>query len=443
MRTLGIDIGTTSISAVVIDSKMCRAEKSYTIENNSFLKTAHPWEKLQDPEEILQKVLGLLQQIRKECEDIQAIGLTGQMHGMVYVNENGEHVSPLYTWQDQRGSIPFRDGKSLCEILKETQGVEVSTGYGLVTHIYQTLMGQVPGQAVSICSIMDYIGMILTKRRTPLVHTSNAAGFGFFDVERGCFRESLLEKAGVSGRILPEVTREVVSLGSYQGIPVYTAIGDNQASFLGAVEDAENSVLVNIGTGAQVSVCSDSFMQAEEIEIRPYLGNHYLLVGSSLCGGRAYALLESFFRQYGEALGIGNVDHYAVMEQILKSGSHAGEKLRVDTRFAGTRSYPEGRGSIQNIGVDNFTPQALIEGVLEGMADELFTFYQKMEKGEAQARTKIIGSGNGIRRNRYLQRIMSKKFNMEVQVCRHTEEAALGAALSCSYGKERNVDDLF
>ena len=181
-----------------------------------------------------------------------------------------------------------------------------------------------------------------------------------------------------------------------------------------------------------MSVCSDSFMQAEEIEIRPYLGNHYLLVGSSLCGGRAYALLESFFRQYGEALGIGNVDHYAVMEQILKSGSHAGEKLRVDTRFAGTRAYPEGRGSIQNIGVDNFTPQALIEGVLEGMADELFTFYQKMEKGEAQARTKIIGSGNGIRRNRYLQRIMSKKFNMEVQVCRHTEEAALGAALSCS-----------
>lgn len=443
MKTVGIDIGTTSISAVVADTRRCKAEKSYTIENNSFLKTDHPWEKLQNPEEIRKKVLGLLQRILEECEGIQAIGLTGQMHGIVYLNEKGEHVSPLYTWQDQRGSIPFRDGKSLCEVLKETQGVEVSTGYGLVTHIYQTIMGQVPEQAVSMCTIMDYIGMILTKRRTPLVHSSNAAGFGFFDVERGCFQDALLEQAGVSDWILPEVTGEIVSLGTYQGIPVYTAIGDNQASFLGAVEDAENSVLVNIGTGAQVSVCSDSFLQEEEIETRPYLGNHYLLVGSSLCGGRAYALLESFFRQYGEAMGIKNMDHYAVMEQLLENNSHTGEKLRVDTRFAGTRAYPERRGSIQNIGVDNFTPQALIEGVLEGMADELFAFYQKMEKGETQVRTKIIGSGNGIRRNRYLQKIMSEKFHMELQVCQHTEEAALGAALSCSYEKERTRDDLF
>lgn len=443
MKALGIDIGTTNISAVVADSQLRQAEKSYTIESGRFLKTEHPWEKIQDPGEIFQNVQGLLERMIKECDGIQAIGLTGQMHGIVYVNERGEHVSPLYTWQDQRGSIPFQDGKSLCELLKERHGTEVYTGYGLVSHSYQELTGQTPKQAVSICTIMDYIGMVLTGRRTPLVHTSNAAGFGFFDLEKNCFQETRLENVGISCKILPEITRRVAVLGTYRGIPVYTAIGDNQASFLGAVEDTENSILVNIGTGAQVSVCTDTFYQTEGIETRPYLGDHYLLVGSSLCGGRAYALLESFFRQYGEAMGVEDVDHYAVMEQLLESSSHTGEKLRVDTRFAGTRVDPERRGSIQNIGVDNFTPQALIQSVLEGMADELFTFYQKMEKGEMRARSKIIGSGNGIRRNRYLQKIMSEKFHMELQVCQHTEEAALGAALSCSYEKERNRDDLF
>ena len=77
----------------------------------------------------------------------------------------------------------------------------------------------------------------------------------------------------------------------YKDIPVTVAIGDNQASFLGAAGSENNTLLVNMGTGGQISVLTDQYFETEGIEARPFLGGKYLLVGASLCGGKAYALL--------------------------------------------------------------------------------------------------------------------------------------------------------
>ena len=94
MRTLGIDIGTTTISAVVADSQNGSVEKAYTVENQSFLKSNAAWEKVQDLQHILEKTRTLLEKILKEYPDIKAIGLTGQMHGILYVDAQGKHVHP-------------------------------------------------------------------------------------------------------------------------------------------------------------------------------------------------------------------------------------------------------------------------------------------------------------------------------------------------------------
>lgn len=118
-------------------------------------------------------------------------------------------------------------------------------------------------------------------------------------------------------RMLPEVTEKFQILGTYQGIPVCTAAGDNQSSFLGSVRNARESILVNMGTGGQVSVCSDQYFSAEDIEARPFINGSYLLVGSSLCGGRAYALLAQFFEQCARAMGAEGKDPYEVMERFL------------------------------------------------------------------------------------------------------------------------------
>ena len=426
MKALGIDIGTTTISAVVMDMDTQKVEKAYTINNNSFLAAGHVWERLQNPAVIIAKAKNLVDSILEEYTEIKRIGMTGQMHGIVYLDKEGSAISPLYTWQDRRCDEKCFDGKCISQIIEEKTGKTVPTGYGLATHIYNLKVGSVPQNAVQICTIMDYLGMVLTGEKRPLVHSSNAASLGFYDAEAGGFIKEDLERLGVDIGILPTVTEYFTFLGEYRGRLVSVAIGDNQASFLGAVYDMENSVLVNIGTGGQISVLSDHCFTTENIEARPLMKGRYLLAGSSLCGGRAYATLEKFFQTYAEAAGMGDIDHYAVMEKLLETREET-ERLIVDTRFSGTRSDPDHRGSIEAISTENFTPAALIYGVLDGMVQELYEMYQIITSETDQKKSKVIASGNGIRKNLWLQKIVNEKFCMQVQLAEYEEEAAVGA----------------
>ena len=139
------------------------------------------------------------------------------MHGIVYVDKEGNCVSPLYTWQDARGSICDGDQIPLTEEIRERCQIHAASGYGLVTHIYNIRHNLVPDAALSFCTIMDYFGMHLTGRKKPLVHVSNAAGFGFFDSNKMCFEKEKLAEMGVGANWLPDVCTEIEKLGTYGG----------------------------------------------------------------------------------------------------------------------------------------------------------------------------------------------------------------------------------
>lgn len=79
---------------------------------------------------------------------------------------------------------------------------------------------------------------------------------------------------------LPEICEDMEVLGMYKDIPVTVAIGDNQASFLGAAGSENNTLLVNMGTGGQISVLTDQYFETEGIEASISWGK-YLLVGAS------------------------------------------------------------------------------------------------------------------------------------------------------------------
>lgn len=428
MRTIGLDIGTTTISAVVADPKSRRVECSHTVANDSFVTGAQPWERRQDPARIIKKAKDLLDSLLDSYGDVCRIGLTGQMHGIVYVDREGNCVSDLYTWQDQSGEQRSDDEESICERIRARYGMAVYTGYGLVTCLSHQRQDTVPQNAAKICTIADYLGMVLTGRKTPLVHTGNAAGMGFFDVETGAFMTDILRSEGVDERILPAVTDEPMILGTYRQIPVLTAIGDNQASFRGAVQDEEHSVLVNMGTGGQVSVLADRCIRQKDLETRPHRRGKYLIAGSSLCGGRAYAMLKDFFASYALAAGMPDMDHYAVMNRLLEQEND--RSLQVDTTFAGTRADPGKKGRIEGISAEKFTPGALAFGILEGMARELFQMYQQVDADIRKEKTVLVLSGNGIRKNVHLQQIMEEMFGMRAEIADHQEEAACGAALT-------------
>lgn len=410
MKIIGIDIGTTSICGVVLDTEKEKIIKSKTLSNTSFVSSEKAYEKIQNPEIIMNSVYDLLSIL--EAENAYAIGFSGQMHGIVYTDENGSAVSPLFTWQDERAAMEYKNGKSYA------QELGCFAGYGLATDFYNDLNGLVPQNAKYLCTIADYAVMQLCGLKKPLVHITNAASLGCFDVETNRFT--------VDNPRLPNVIAEFKAAGEYKGIPVCVALGDNQASFIGSVSDLDNA-LINIGTGSQISWLSEKLVCSEGIENRPFDGKRYLAAGCALCGGRAFAMVEKLFREIANLASDKDVDSfYPMIDKLLETKKET--SLSADCRFCGTRSNPAVRGGIYNISEKNLTAADIALAVLNGMADELYQMYKNAGK-KADA---LVCSGNGIRKNSALRKIVSDMFGCEIKIPLNEEEASFGAALAAT-----------
>lgn len=493
MKAIGLDIGTTTVCGVLVDAKTGELLDAKTLTNDSVIESVHTYERTQDADKILVKCKNILEEYLSEQEDIVSIGVTGQMHGIVYVDENGVAVSPLYTWQDGRGDLccpdiqndiqkkltvadsetvenidngnKVADNAEVAELgngaityaaeLSQLTGYHMASGFGLTTNYYNTKHGLVPEEAKSFCTIPDYVAMSLAGEKRPKMHQTMAASLGLYNMEAGDFDRTSVEKAGMNSELLPEVATTSTICGAYTAdmekypayagktIPVAVAFGDNQASFLGSVNQ-DCKVLLNVGTGGQVSVYSEELIKADGIECRPYLKGSYLMAGSSLCGGYSYNLVKRFFEEIYALAGVGcPKDIYSIMNRIAGEAAEKEKTLAVDTRFNGSRENPALTGSITGLTVDTFHPGDLAYGVLRGLCEELYQFYnvlpEKLKDG-----SHFVGSGNGIRKNPLLQKIASDRFRMKLRIPKYAEEAAYGAVLFSllASGERETLEDV-
>lgn len=429
MSVMGVDIGTTTVSVVMMDAESGGILGSRTVAHHAFLEGHIHQAKIQDPNRLYEAVKAAAAELSDDFGAPACIGLTGQMHGMLYVNEAGEAVSPLYIWQDGCGNLPMEDGRSYASCLRETGGA-ASAGFGLTTHFYLQKNGLIPPEAVKMVTICDYVGMKLCGRNTPVVARDMAASWGCFDLAEGKFLVDEMERLGVDTSYLPKLMETHGVMGyTPAGIPVIVSLGDNQASVLGSVGNLCDTVLINIGTGSQVSMGTETYHDVSgSIELRPCVEGTSLLVGSGLCGGRAYAMLEQFYR---EVSGSGEAMYQRMSEQAEAFRKQYGTDAawKVKTTFSGTRSDPEEKGSITGIGVENFHPGALTLGVIGGILEELYEMYSEMCRITGRKATKLVGSGNGLRKNRLMQQMAEERFGMKLEIPLYQEEAAYGAAL--------------
>lgn len=434
MKTVGIDIGTTSIVVLVYDcvkKYVCNRKK---FSNNFVYQRSGSDSTLQDAEAITDCILNHLSTCIEEFPDITGIGLSGQMHGIVYINREGRAVGPLYTWLNTLGNKRlYNDKETVVEKLNRLTGKKLASGFGMVTFYVHHKTSQIPKDAVTFCTISDYLGMALTKRTKPLLHSSQAAGLGLFNLEKHQFERALLEKNQIPLSYLPDTTKEFACLGDYQGIPVFIALGDSQSAYLGAVGNNKNTLFINIGTGSQIALKVPQYKEMKDLETRPLLDDQYLLTGACLAGGKSYAILFDFF-QYFAQLVEGREITYELMEEwgrkALKEEQGISEEviLNIQTTFLGTREDPDQKGSISNLDDKNLRPGNLVLGCLRGMVDELYSYYDKMKKEEIHCE-KIIGAGNGLTQNTLLQELLEKRFDLSLELPLLIEEAALGAAM--------------
>lgn len=412
MNSIGIDIGTTSICGISADCESGKILESLTLVNDSFIKTDKPYERIQDCSKIIDKVLMIADKL---CNgETVSIGLSNQMHGILYADKNANPLSPLYIWQDSRGALKYNETSTYAEYLGSYPG------YGLVTDFYNRVNSLVPDGTAYCMSIGELAALKLCEKTSPIMHITNAAAFGCFDLNKNEFTVSL--------PYLPEVTDSFAVVGKHKGIPVTVSFGDNQASFAGSVRD-NTSALINVGTGSQISVLCDSPDVGKLLEARPFDGKKFLAAGCALCGGRAFAMAERFIASCVE-LATGNKPDslYRQIDALLESKTVT--TMKADARFCGTRNDPTVTGAYFNIDENNFTPGDMLLSTLNAMAGELYEMYASLN----QKSSSLVCSGNGIRKNAALKKIAGEVFSQQVKVPLYKEEAAYGAALSSMAG---------
>lgn len=425
--SLGIDIGTTSISAQLIDTSTGETLHTYNFDHEAAIALERfPDAYAEDAILLTNRALSLVSSITDAYPAVKSIGITGQMHGIVCLGENNEILSPLYTWQNKFGTRE-ENGRTICERIREITGEAVPTGYGFATVYALLRLGLLPKGTAKISTIMDLAAMKLCGNDMVVTHPTNAASLGFYDIGRAEFMRGKLDLLGIPESFIPEVSADYAVVGRYRGIPVSAAIGDNQAGVYGSIR-SEAQMLINVGTSGQISVLTDR-TSSPFGEVRPYFDGKYLLSGSMLCGGKAYAVLAEFYCSVAAMFGvkIAKNEAYSIMNRL--SEGKIVNPLEVSVSFAGTREDDSVRGWIKNIGVENLTPQNLTDGVLGGIVGELYGMYEKMNSGSEVRRSQAVVSGNAMRRNPALRKKAAEVFEVQLLIPSHTEEAAYGAAL--------------
>ncbi|MEW6251906.1 MAG: FGGY family carbohydrate kinase [Planctomycetota bacterium] len=475
---IGIDIGTTKICAVAVEQNgelLDRAART----NDATISGLSPGRAEQDPRGIralacaaVRDLMDKLAASRGGACGIAAVGLTGQMHGMLCVDASNEPLSDLITWQDHRCDEPGSGGRPWLDTLLarvpaaawDPCGCLPASGYLGATLSWLLQNRALPAATVRVACVHDWLAGVLAGR-LPVTDPTGAGSTGVFDVARVCWHDEILRALEIPRDLLPAVEPTASTIGRVvpaaaaesglpAGVPVCNALGDNQASILGSAADPQRAVIVNIGTGGQISWTIPAFQRVPHTETRclprdsagnvPTIGLGYLLVSASLCGGKAYEWLNNVARGWMRDLagevsttpdlrGLDSEAVYKRLSQLAAAAPPDCAGLRAATTFGGTRADPEIRGAWTGVSLENFTLGNVARAVLVGIVDELATAFERaraaLGETQAPAQSEIVASGNAVRRNPLLRRIIAERFGRPVRTPRHPEEAAYGAAL--------------
>jgi len=441
MNLIGLDIGTTSICGVLY-SKDKRTSLKVSTRNNEFI-SSDPGEYQQSPYEILSKIESILNElIDFSSDNISGISLSSQMHGILYVDEDGKAVSPFFTWQNQRG-LKIVDDKKLETVLTQMLEYPVYSGYGIVTHYSLFMDNCIPSSSKYFCNIGDYVCMKLADNKIPVTDVTIANSMGICNLKTGKIAESLKVLGEDCLKYLPEISSSPRILGNYRGIPVIQPIGDNQASFLGSVKDKEKSLLLNYGTAGQISFYTRVYEKFSGFETRP-LGNDegYIHAAFSLCGGNSYKILSRFFSSIVDL--VTDEHDFNVMKVMDNMDlDFSTNEIQCMPYFLGKRGEETQNAYFNNISEANFTPENIVKSLVQGMVDELYENYSNLPADMKDKIQILVGSGNGIRKNGHLIKAVELTYKKPLQLFNLSEESCLGAIIHAgkSLGLYKNYSE--
>ena len=208
---LGLDVGTSAAKCIIMDEEgqvLCSSVQEYP------LYTPQPGWAEQNPEDWWQAVLRGLREILPKIpkENLIAGSFSGQMHGLVALDQKGEVIRPAFLWCDQRTD---RECQRITELAGGLSGLlsytnnRMLTGYtgGKILWLRDNEPENFARMKVFVCP-KDYIRFRLTK--SAAMDVSEASGTGFFNTRERRWSEELIRIAGLPREIFPEISAAVM-----------------------------------------------------------------------------------------------------------------------------------------------------------------------------------------------------------------------------------------
>jgi xylulokinase len=358
-------------------------------------------------------------------DDVAAIGVAAQQHGMVCLDENGEVVRPALLWND------VRSAKAASDLVAELGGPErwaeavgsVPVASFTVTKL-RWLAEHEPENARrtrSVCLPHDWLTWRLAGR--PEVITTDrgdASGTGYWSPITGSYRMDLLELAMGATPEVPRVLGPTERAGTAGDAVLAPGTGDNMAAALG-VGMGPGDVVISIGTSGTAFAVSDTPSRDPSGTVAGFAdatGRFLPLV----CTLNAARVLEA-------AAQILGVSHDRFSELALQAPPGA-DGLVLVPYLEGERTpnLPDATGSLHGLRLATSTPahlaRAAVEGMLCGLADALDAL--KIEP----RRILLIGGGA---RSEAVRRIAPAVFGRPVLVPEPAEYVANGAARQAAW----------
>ncbi len=449
MNFIGIDVGTSSIKALLVDEN----GKVLASSNPEYpFQTPAPLQAETDPEVWWDATCRAIRELltNTSAESVAGIGLTGQMHGLVVLDQKGDPLRPCIMWNDQRS---FKECEEMTEIIGESEVLRI-TGNPILAGFTAPKLRWVeknePEIFAKISKVLlpkDFIRYRLTGEF--FSEMSDASGTSMLNVGERKWSDEILSIMGWSQQWLPELTESTVAsakisaeasalTGLPAGTPVIAGGGDQAAQAVGCGIVKEGMVSATLGTSGVV------FAQSDEYRIEPQGKLHafchavpgkWHLMGVMLSAAGSFQWYKSQLGKEEHAKELnGQGNAYDLLTEDASKVEPGCEGLVFLPYLSGERTpYPDphARGSFVGLTLRHSKPhltRAVLEGVSYGLKDSL-----SLMQGLGVNPEKVILSGGGTRSGLWKQ-MLADIFQTRCCLVNATEGAAYGAALLAAVG---------
>jgi xylulokinase len=447
MKLLGIDIGTGGTRAVLLDGKG-RVVSSATATHAPFASPHAGWAQ-QNPDDwwsaVCSAVPECLARSKTAPEEISGIGLTGQMHGLVLLDRDGNVLRPSIIWCDQRSEVECRE---ISEKIGAARLIELTANPALTNFTLPKIWWvqkhepEIWARAGSILLPKDYLRFRLSGSRATDV--ADASGTLLFDVANRQWSRPMMEASRLNVDLLPKIFESCEISGHISeegaratglpaGIPVIAGAGDQAAGAVGMGIVRAGAVSATIGTSGVVFAATAGPVRDPAGRIHTFchaVPRRWHVMGVTQAAG--YSL--RWFRDQFGAVGDPAQDAYARLMTEANATPAGADGLLWAPYLMGERTPhldPTARGALVGISATHtraHVVRAILEGVAFSLRDTLTIF------AELKIPVESIRLGGGGARGGLWRQIQADVYGMPVGALEVEEGPAYGAALLAGVG---------